>query len=163
MKQTKKARKNLLGFTLVELILVIAIIIIIVTAIFVALNPAKRLGEANNSQRWSDVNSVLNAIHQYSVDNGGTMPNSATWTANQYHVLGTDAAGCNTTCTAQATQAACLNFSDLTTNNYLANIPTDPQTGTAGNTDFYAWRNPGGIVEVGACDPQLSATIKVRR
>ncbi|MDD3888157.1 MAG: prepilin-type N-terminal cleavage/methylation domain-containing protein [Patescibacteria group bacterium] len=151
------------GFTLIELILVIAIIIIIAAAIFVALNPAKRLGDANDSRRWSDVNQTLSAIHQYIVDNKGAFPNSGSWTVGQNFVLGTDGSGCNTTCTAVTTQSACLNLTNLTTNNYIAAIPTDPVTGTAGNTDYYVSRNPGGIVTVGACDPYGNAPIKVMR
>lgn len=151
------------GFTLIELILVIAIIIIIAAAIFVALNPAKRIGDANNSKRWSDVNQTLNAIHQYAVDNNGSMPNSGTWAVTNYYALGTAGAGCDTTCTAQTTQAACLNLTDLTTNNYIGFIPMDPVTGTAANTDYYAQRTAGGIVTVGACDTYNSAVINVKR
>ncbi|MBU1166946.1 prepilin-type N-terminal cleavage/methylation domain-containing protein [Patescibacteria group bacterium] len=158
-----KKRRFEKGFTLVELILVIAIIIIIAAAIFVALNPAKRIGDANNSQRWSDVNQILNAVHQYAVDNSGSYPNQATWAVTNYYVLGTAAAGCDATCTAQVTQAACLNLTDLTTNNYLGSIPDDPVTGTAANTDYYAQRNAGGIVSVGSCDTYGGATINVTR
>lgn len=151
------------GFTLVELILVIAIIIIIAAAIFVALNPARRIGDANDSRRWTDVNQVLNAVHQYSVDNSGTFPNAASWAAgSNNYVLGTDAAGCDTTCTAVTTQAACADLSDLTTNNYISSIPQDPVSGAAGNTDYYVNRTAGGIVTVGSCDP-YSGTVTVSR
>lgn len=158
-----KKKKIEQGFTLVELILVIAIIIIIAAAIFVALNPARRIGDANDSRRWSDVNQLLNAVHQYSVDNSGTFPNSVSWTADDTFVLGTDAAGCDSGCTnGGATEAACLNLSDLTTNNYIGSIPSDPVSGGAGFTDYYASRTSGGIVTIGACDP-YSGTITVSR
>lgn len=157
---TKSKQK---GFTLIELILVIAIIIIIAAAIFVALNPAKRIGDANDSKRWSDVNQVLNAVHQSVVDNKGTFPNAASWTTGVNFVLGTNGAGCDAGCGAVATQAACLNLSDLTTNNYIAAIPTDPVSGSAGFTDYYVSRNAGGIVTVGACDPYSANPIKVMR
>ncbi len=149
------------GFTLIELILVIAIIIIIAAAIFVALNPAKRIGDANDSQRWSEVNSILGAIQQSIVDNSGTFPNQATWAATNYYQLGTDAAGCNN-CTAQATQAACLNLTDLVTNNYLGSIPEDPTIGSSGKTGYYVQRAAGGIVTVGACTA-YSGAISVQR
>ena len=148
---------------MVELILVIAIIIIIAAAIFVALNPSRRIGDAQNSRRWSDVNQVLNAIQQYSVDNTGTFPNQGDWTVTVNHVLGTDAAGCDTTCGAVSTEASCLELDDLTTNNYLASIPADPSTGSAANTDYYVTRSSGGIVTVGSCDPYNGATINVSR
>ena len=155
----KKIRQK--GFTLIELILVIAIIIIIAAAIFVALNPAKRIGDANDSQRWSEVNSVLGAIQQSIVDNTGTFPNQASWAVTNYYQLGTDGVGCDN-CAAQATQGACLNLTDLTTNNYLGSIPIDPTIGTAGKTGYYVQRTAGGIVTVGACSP-YSGTISVQR
>ena len=40
------------GFTLIELIIVVAIIALLAAATFVAVNPAKRIGEANDAQRW---------------------------------------------------------------------------------------------------------------
>ena len=46
------------GFTLVELIIVIAIIAILAAAIFVAIDPARRLNEARNARRSSDITNV---------------------------------------------------------------------------------------------------------
>ena len=71
------------GFTLIELLIVIAIIAIIAGAVLVAINPAKRIAEANDSQRWSEVNSLVNAISQFSVDNAGS-PYICSSTANTY-------------------------------------------------------------------------------
>ena len=152
------------GFTLIELILVIAIIIIIAAAIFVALNPAKRLGDANDSVRWSDGNQIMSAVHQYVVDNKGAFPNSATWVAGNNYILGTDVTGCDSGCAAAGTtQATCLNLSNLTTNNYIGAIPVDPVSGTAAKTGYYATRSAGGIVTVGACSPYGATAIKVTR
>lgn len=156
-------RQNQKGFTLIELILVIAIIVVIAAAIFVALNTTKRIGDANNSKRWSDVNQILGAVHQSVVDNKGTYPNSGTWVAGDNFVLGTDATGCDTTCTAVTTEAACLNLSDLTTNSYIGAIPADPVDGGAANTDYYINRTSGGIVTVGACDQYGTGAISVKR
>lgn len=156
------------GFTLIELLIVIAIIAILAAIIYVAVDPVRRLSEARNAERWSSVNSILNAVLKYTVDNQGVLPsNLASASAGSYYVLGTDGSGCNTTCTAQTTQAACLNISGDLVSNYLASMPIDPKTGTAGNTDYYMMKSSAGRITVGACDAEavggVTPTISVSR
>src|SRR3990167_3330229 len=82
------------GFTLIELLIVIAIIAALAIAVFVALDPAKRLIDAKNARRTSDVDTVLTAIHAAIVDNKGTLPSPLTTSYTQTQ-LGTGATGCN--------------------------------------------------------------------
>jgi len=63
------------SFTLIELLIVIAIIAIIAGAVLVAVNPAKRLAQAQDSRRWSEVQSIATAISTSAVDHGGQVPN----------------------------------------------------------------------------------------
>jgi prepilin-type N-terminal cleavage/methylation domain-containing protein len=60
------------GFTLVELLLAIGIISILAAVTITALNPGKQLGDARNTQRKFDVNTILNAFGQYSIDSNGS-------------------------------------------------------------------------------------------
>lgn len=152
------------GFTLIELLIVIAVIAIIAAGVFVALDPAQRFQEARNSQRWSDVNAVLNAVKTDQVDNGGTYVASvAALTNGNYYIIGTDAAGCDSGCTAQTTQAACVDLTALVTEGYLGSVPTDPSGGTAAKTDYYMMKAASDIIEVGACDPEAAAVISASR
>lgn len=146
--------RALKGFTMVELIIVIAIIAVLAAGVFVAIDPARRLHEARNSRRQTDVATLLDALVKIQADNRGThYATVAAATAGNFYAIGTAAAGCDTTCTAKVTQAACLDLSAVPTN-YLASIPTDPSTGTAANTDYYVSKSATGSLTVGACDPE---------
>lgn len=59
---------NKQGFTLIELLIVIAIIGFLAAAILVAVDPVKRVKQARNTQRWSEVNSMLEAVLKKQVD-----------------------------------------------------------------------------------------------
>ena len=61
------------GFTLIELLVVIGILAVLLTIVLIAINPARQFSQSNNTKRRSDVNAVLNAIHQYSADNRGNI------------------------------------------------------------------------------------------
>lgn len=149
MKATRRS-----AFTMIELIIVIAIIAILAAAIFVAIDPARRLQESRNAVRSSDVATVLEAVKKFQADNEGTHYTEIDGlTADQYSVIGTASSGCNSTCGAQTTQAACVDLSGIGSN-YLADIPMDPSTGTAANSDYYLMVDSNGAVTVGACDPE---------
>lgn len=151
------------GFTLIELLIVIGIIAFLASAIFIAVDPAKRFGEARNARRWTDVSSILEAVLTYAVDNSGTLPTGIDGVPGTFQVLGTNGAGCNAGCTAKTTVNACLDMSGDLVDEYLADIPYDPYTGSSAFTDYYLNKSAKGRIEVGACDPELSATIFVSR
>jgi type II secretory pathway pseudopilin PulG len=77
-----------------EILLVIAAIAILAGIVIVAINPAKQLANARNVSRRSDVNSILNAVNQYVIDNG-TLPPGID---DNLKVIGTATSTCNLIC-----------------------------------------------------------------
>lgn len=74
MKLFKNLRNNQKGFTLIELLVVIGILAVLLAITLIAINPGRQFSQANNTQRASDVNAILNAVHQYMVDSKGVLP-----------------------------------------------------------------------------------------
>ena len=67
--------KDSKGFTLVELLIVIAIIAILVLIVIVAINPLQRIHDATDQQASSDVRSVASAVEGCIARNDGIEAN----------------------------------------------------------------------------------------
>ena len=50
------------GFTLVELLIVIAVLAILIAAVVIVLNPGEILAQARDSQRLNDLNTLKSAL-----------------------------------------------------------------------------------------------------
>lgn len=139
------------GFTLIELLLVIGIIAILAAIVIVAINPTKQLGDARNAQRRSDVNTILNAVYQYSIDNNGNLPSTITTTTKVICK-----SGVNVSC---GSDGISLN---MLTGSYLVGLPYDPQSATATGTN-YTIIKINNRVTVNAPGAEQGAAISVTR
>ena len=148
----KKILRSQKGFTLIEILLVVAAIAILAGIVIVAINPGKQLGDTRNAQRRSDVTTILNAAYQYSIDNNGVLP--AGITASSTEICATGAASC----------AGLIDLSVLTTNGkYLVGIPQDPQKVTANGNGYSIFKDANGRITVTAPLAEQGAVISVTR
>lgn len=70
-----RIRKNKEGFTIIEVLIVLAIAGLIMLIVFLAVPALQR--NSRNTQRKADVSALLGAISEYSNNNGGKLPAAA--------------------------------------------------------------------------------------
>ena len=170
--QNNKTAKK--GFTLIELLIVIGILGILAAIVLVAVDPAKRLQQSRNARRSSEVNAILNAILNYTVDNLGTIPSAIDSSATDVQQLGASLSVCEAGCSAGSPGGpslfTCADLSGDLVDEYIAEMPIDPKgdngsgvTFSATRTGYYVNKTGNGRIEVGSCAAELSATIKIKR
>jgi len=144
------------GFTLIEILLVIGLIAILAAIVIIAINPARQFAQARNTQRFSDVNAILNAVHQNMIDNKGN------WTC---------AAGPIPTSSATNIGSGGSDYDiyDCLVDLYLPALPYDPVDGSFTSSSTYdagyeiIASYPGGRVTVSAPSAEIGVTISVTR
>ena len=154
--QKKRIRNE--GFTLLEVLLVVGLVAILAGIVILAINPTKQIEDTNNSERRVDVNTILNGIYQFAIDNDGSIPSGIP--------VDPDCSGVATheICITGGTCTSLVDLSDLTLNEeYLVSIPTDP-TGAAGDgAGYQTAQSANGRVTICAPDAQQGETISVTR
>ncbi len=68
---TSLKKRQARGFTLIEILVVIGIIAVLAAIVIIAINPSRQFAQARNSQRTSNVTTILNAIGQNIADHKG--------------------------------------------------------------------------------------------
>ena len=131
------------GFTLLEILLVVAAIGILAAIVIVAINPNRQLAKVRNSERQSEINTVLDGTYQYIIDNNGAFPSGLTGDGTVYSIKREGASSCD------ATNSIALE--DELVPDYLAEIPEDPQVddlSTTGCTGYTITRTSSDRITV---------------
>jgi prepilin-type N-terminal cleavage/methylation domain-containing protein len=145
------------GFTLLEILVVIGIIAILSAIVIVAINPARQFAQARNTQRSSNVNTILNAVWQRQVDHRGTWTTDTACTATL-----------PTTAKPIGSGVGNVDLDPCLVPTYISGMVMDPSTGDEANTGYSIVVTSSGRITVSAPDTEgvgdyASAIISVSR
>ena len=154
----RKHKQN--GFTLIEVLVVIGIIAILATVVLVAVNPTRQFKLARDSQRTSNVNAILNAVHQNITEHKGMFTcNGAVRDLPQTFTIIKSSSNNND----PGDIAVCL------VPDYLSSLPFDPSLQSAKfisvsdyNTGYEIARDANGRITASSTG-ELTSTISVTR
>jgi len=128
----QRIKNSIRGFTLVELILVMAVLGVMATTLIIAINPLGQFQKSRDAQRKSDLRQIQSALEMFRSDNG-SYPTSLTNCSGTY--LG------NASCTVK----------------YMSKIPSDPKSGSYVYTPGAA---PASTYTLKACLENVNDTQK---
>src|SRR3989344_9026136 len=148
--------KRIKGFTLIEFIIVVAIIGVLAGITIIALNPTRQFSRTNNTTRRANVTAILNAVGQNMADNRGSFSCAAGMIP------------------ATATKMASTGGYDIApciVSTYLAQLPVDPAASGAHwvntsdyDTGYTIFRSTtDSRMTITAPEAELGETISVTR
>jgi prepilin-type N-terminal cleavage/methylation domain-containing protein len=171
-------------FTLIELLVVIAIIASLAVIVFNAINPGKRIKEAQHKTRIQNATTILDALHTYIVDSLGALPDvigkiavPGTYSAGNLNEvqIGSATNGCAiSTGGCSSIISTCINLANpgsATSGNmvgsggigaYMSSNPIDTAIGDSARTG-YTLSVTNGIATIKSCNSANSPNITVSR
>ncbi len=152
--------KSRSAFTLIELIIVIVIVAAIASVIFFAVNPAKRIGDAQNAIRAQEALDLKQGIERAIADNL-TIPTTLTELVidTEYMLVTTNgetAGTCN--CSSIDKDIPRVDLAGLLSA-YVPSLPVDPEA-TGDDTGYYIKQTAANQFSVGYCN-QYSENVAV--
>ncbi len=106
-------KRNISGFTLIEFLIVVGIIVVLFSLLVLAINPGSQLQNARNAQRETHINAIHLALVEYRAREGD-FPPCVTTSSN-------DVDGC----------------SDAIVPTYISEIPKDPSENCQHPTGYF--------------------------
>jgi len=146
------------GFSLLEILLVVAAVAILAGIVIVAINPGQALADTNNAKRQSDVTNIVEAIVDYTKNNQGERPEGI--------LTGSNCAGnpANEICVPGGDCEGKVDLSILAENGqYLTDIPKDPSNSDDNRTGYFVELTANGRVTVCAPHAERGKMVEVTR
>jgi prepilin-type N-terminal cleavage/methylation domain-containing protein len=137
------------GFTLIEILVVVALIAILAAVTIIAINPGKNFEAARDTERRAEINEILSAVTQYTSEQGHTIAG-----------LGTVPL-CSVAPEAIGTGG--VNLGTVLVDEYIVAIPTDPSGGDDADTGYTICQTAGGRVQIAAPNAEGDDPISVQR
>ncbi len=127
------------GFTLVELLVVLALLSVIISGIILLINPAAILGKSNDARRKRDLRQIQTALELYRTDQGA------------YPITGSSSFP---TCDSTLQSGASI---------YMNKVPCDPLANPAWGRNYFYTSTTGSSYTLWAClenanDPERDTT-----
>ncbi len=142
--------RSILGFTLIELIVVIAIAAVVMTTVLLNEDPEKRIGNARDVERQQALQGLAKAVEVYEIENGSLPTDFATSTLG----MGEKFVLCSTSGTVSCggMTRGCLVVDDQTFLNKIGALPIDPTKTSAADTGYYVSRTDNDKLIIGSCN-----------
>jgi len=139
MFQVSKSKPKIKGFTLLELLIVIAILAILATTVILIMNPAESIKRARDTQRISDLDTLKTAITLWITEGNtdigaSTCDNTPTCYSNchtdstdsAYKCTGFGAGDTNSEKDINGNGWIPIDFSSMAGGSVISSLPTDP-------------------------------------
>lgn len=131
--------------TPIEWGLLICVILVSTLAVILSIDPNRRLNEATNARRFSDVTAILDDIKDYEKKHD-TLPEALLDLSPEFaYEIGLCEAEAQ--CSEVRVQEACVDLSEI------GEIPVDPSIGFPQHTGYYLIVHQTDEVTVGSCSP----------
>ncbi len=153
------------GFTMLELVIIVSVILALGAAVTIWIDPVQRIGDAKQAKRQEAVMMLSTAFTEYAQSHKGALPIFGEITT-EAKVICNNQTGQLLTCDTSSEYCLAIDDADFFTKN-ISNLPIDPDKSSDSDTGYYIRKDADNNIIIGACDhtfgyaydrPQLRST-----
>ncbi len=138
------------GFTMLELIIIVTVILVLGAAAFIWIDPVERIGDAKQARRQDDVMTLSAAFTDYAKTHKGVLPVLGAVTTEK-KVICNNQTGVKLTCDTNIEYCLKIDDADFFNQN-ITNLPIDPDKSSDSDTGYYIEKDANNNIIIGACD-----------